>query len=120
RLMRALVVTAPRQASVQEVPDPVAAPGQLLVEVERVGICGTDIELYTGEMPYIEQGHTRFPLRPGHEWTGRVTAVGAAADEPWLGRRITGDTMLGGGRCDYCRAGNHHVCPNRDEVGIRG
>src|SRR4051812_31909095 len=60
-LMRALVVTQPRGASVQEVPDPVPVPGQLLVEVERVGICGTDVELYTGEMAYIEQRHTSFP-----------------------------------------------------------
>ena len=73
-LMRALVVTAPRQASVLEVPDPVAAPGELLVDVERVGICGTDVELYTGEMAYIDQGHTHFPIRLGHEWTGRVVA----------------------------------------------
>ncbi|KAA9110213.1 zinc-dependent alcohol dehydrogenase [Microbacterium rhizomatis] len=118
--MRALVVSSPRSAAVQDVPDPVPAPGQLLVDVERVGICGTDVELYTGEMAYIEQGHTRFPLRLGHEWTGRVSAVGDAADAPWLGKRVTGDTMLGCGHCEYCAAGNHHVCPNRAEVGIRG
>ena len=118
--MRALVVTAPREASVLEVPDPVAAAGELLVDVERVGICGTDVELYTGEMAYIEQGFTHFPIRLGHEWTGRVVAVGDPADEAWIGKRITGDTMLGCGRCEYCRAGRQHVCPNRVEVGIRG
>jgi threonine dehydrogenase-like Zn-dependent dehydrogenase len=118
--MRALVVTAPREASVQEVIDPVPARGELLVDVERVGICGTDVELYTGEMAYIEQGHTSFPLRLGHEWTGRVVAVGDAADDGWLGTRVTGDTMLGCGQCEYCLAGNQHVCPNRAEVGIRG
>ncbi len=101
-------------------PDPTAAPGQLVVEVERVGICGTDVELYTGEMAYIEQGFTRFPLRLGHEWTGRVIEVGDSADDAWLGRRITGDTMLGCGRCTYCLSGHQHVCPFRDEVGIRG
>jgi threonine dehydrogenase-like Zn-dependent dehydrogenase len=117
--MRALVVTAPRQASVREVPDPVPAAGELLVEVERVGICGTDVELYTGEMAYIPQGHTHFPIRLGHEWTGRVVAVGDPADDAWIGKRITGDTMLGCGHCEYCLAGVHHVCPNRFEVGIR-
>lgn len=117
--MRALVVTAPREAAVREVPDPVPAAGELLVDVERVGICGTDVELYTGEMAYIEQGHTHFPLRLGHEWTGRVTGVGDPADEAWIGRRVTGDTMLGCGQCRFCRAGVHHVCPDRSEVGIR-
>jgi len=99
--MRALVVTAPRQAAVLEVEDPVASPGDMLVEVERVGICGTDVELYTGEMAYHDQGVTHFTLQLGHEWTGRVVAVGSAEDESWLGRRVTGDTMLGCGHCDY-------------------
>lgn len=117
--MRALVVTGPRQAQVQDVPDPVAAPGQLLVDVERVGICGTDVELYTGEMAYIDQGFTSFPLRLGHEWTGRVVAAGSPEDAGWVGRRVTGDTMLGCGHCEYCRSGHHHVCPNRFEVGVR-
>ena len=117
--MRALVVTAPRQAAVLEVEDPVASPGELLVEVERVGICGTDVELYTGEMAYHDQGVTHFPLQLGHEWTGRVVAVGTPEDESWLGRRVTGDTMLGCGHCDYCLSGHHHVCPDRFEVGIR-
>jgi threonine dehydrogenase-like Zn-dependent dehydrogenase len=117
--MRALVVTGPRRAEVREVPDPVAAPGELLVEVERVGICGTDVELYTGEMAYLDQGHTTFPIRLGHEWTGRVVAAGSPEDSGWVGERVTGDTMLGCGSCEYCRAGTHHVCPDRFEVGIR-
>lgn len=117
--MRALVITGPRQAQVQDVPDPVAAPGQLLVDIERVGICGTDVELFTGEMAYIDQGFTSFPLRLGHEWTGRVAAAGSPEDEGWIGKRVTGDTMLGCGHCEYCQSGNHHVCPNRFEVGVR-
>ncbi|WP_394769612.1 zinc-binding dehydrogenase [Lacisediminihabitans sp.] len=116
--MRALVVTAPRTAEVQEVPDPIAAAGELLVDVERVGICGTDVELYSGEMAYIDQGRTHFPLRLGHEWTGRVVAAGSDHDESWVGSRVTGDTMLGCGRCGYCQRGHHHVCPTRFEVGI--
>ena len=117
--MRALVVTSPRNAEVQEVPEPIAAPGQLLIDVERVGICGTDVELYTGEMAYHEQGHTHFPLRLGHEWAGRVVAAGSPDDESWVGTRVTGDTMLGCGHCDVCQTGHHHVCPHRFEVGIR-
>ena len=118
--MRALVVSAPRQAAVLEVPEPVAEPGQLVVDVERAGICGTDVEFYTGEMAYLDLGYAEFPLRLGHEWMGRVSAVGSSDDEHWLGKRVTGDTMLGCGHCSYCAAGNHHVCPNRYEVGIRG
>lgn len=117
--MRALVLTAPRTAAVEEVDDLVPARGELLVDVERVGICGTDVEFFTGEMAYLTQGVTHFPIRLGHEWTGRVVGVGSPADDGWLGQRVTGDTMLGCGHCEYCRAGVHHVCPDRFEVGIR-
>jgi threonine dehydrogenase-like Zn-dependent dehydrogenase len=117
--MRALVVTAPREAAVEEVPDLVPADGELLIDVERVGICGTDVEFFTGEMAYLAQGVTHFPIRLGHEWAGRVVGVGSPADESWLGQRVTGDTMLGCGHCEYCAAGLHHVCPDRFEVGIR-
>jgi 2-desacetyl-2-hydroxyethyl bacteriochlorophyllide A dehydrogenase len=117
-LMRALVIDGPRSARVAEVEAPRAGAGQVVVDVHRVGICGTDAELFTGELAYFEQGKSRFPLRPGHEWCGVVSAVGAAADEAWLGLRVTGDTMLGCGRCRRCQAGNGHVCADRHEIGI--
>jgi threonine dehydrogenase-like Zn-dependent dehydrogenase len=116
--VRALVVEGPRRAGVQDVTAPVPEWGQLLVDVERVGICGTDVELYSGEMAYFGQGLTHFPLRLGHEWTGRVSAVGPETDPSWIGKRVTGDTMLGCGSCRFCLAGKHYVCPDRNEVGI--
>jgi threonine dehydrogenase-like Zn-dependent dehydrogenase len=117
--VRALVLAAPRMAEVQEVAAPVAAAGQVVVDVERVGICGTDVELFTGEMSYLHTGASSYPLRPGHEWSGVVTAVGPEVDRAWVGRRVTGDTMIGCRRCRRCRNGRHHVCPDRHELGIR-
>jgi threonine dehydrogenase-like Zn-dependent dehydrogenase len=117
-MMRALVLTGPGEAEVQEVEPPVAAPGEVVVDVERVGVCGTDVELFTGEMSYLHTGRSRYPLRPGHEWCGRVRALGEGVDSGWLGRRVTGDTMLGCGHCDRCRAGRHHVCAELAEIGI--
>ena len=118
--MRALVLTGPGQAEVQEVPAPIAAPGQVVVDVERVGVCGTDVEFFTDEMAYLHSGIAGYPLRLGHEWCGRVASVGADVPESWIGRRVTGDTMLGCGHCRRCRAGRHHVCANRAEIGIQG
>jgi threonine dehydrogenase-like Zn-dependent dehydrogenase len=103
---------------VQELDAPVPEEGQLLVDVERVGLCGTDVELYTGEMAYLEQGLTHFPLRLGHEWTGRVSGVGPLTDPWWIGQRVTGDTMVGCGHCEACLAGRHYVCADRNEIGI--
>jgi 2-desacetyl-2-hydroxyethyl bacteriochlorophyllide A dehydrogenase len=119
-LMRALIIDGTRSASVRSVAVPVAGPGQVVVTVHRVGICGTDVELFTRELPYFEQGKSRFPLCPGHEWCGTVSAVGTGVDPRWVGERVTGDTMLGCGQCDRCASGRHHVCENRSEIGIAG
>ena len=118
--MRAFVLTAPGEGAVQEVPAPRAGSGEVVVDVERVGVCGTDVEFFTGEMAYLHQGHARFPIRLGHEWAGTVAAVGADVDSAWVGRRVMGDTMLGDGVCRRCRRGHQHVCEHRQEVGIRG
>ncbi len=118
--MRALVISGPGVARVEEVGEPVPGVGQVVVDVRRAGICGTDVELFTGQLAYFAQGKTRFPVRPGHEWCGVVSAVGAEVPAGWLGVRVTGDTMLGCGRCARCRAGRRHVCADRYEVGIMG
>jgi len=116
--MRALVIDGPRSARLSKVDVPVPAAGQVVVDVHRVGICGTDVELFTGELAYFAQGKSRFPLRPGHEWCGVVSVVGTEVDEAWHGARVTGDTMLGCGHCRRCRAGNGHVCADHHEIGI--
>ena len=113
------MIEGPRIGGVHEVDAPVAAEGQVVVDVERVGVCGTDVELFTGEMTYLQTGDAVYPLRIGHEWCGTVRSVGAGVDEAWLGRRVMGDTMLGCGRCRRCRSGRQHLCADRYEVGIR-
>ena len=118
--MRAFVITAPGQAAVQDVAPPVAMPGEVVVDVGRAGICGTDAELFSGKMEYVREGQTTYPVRIGHEWMGTVSAVGEGVGRRWVGRRVTGDTMLGCGRCRRCRDGYHHVCEFRAELGIRG
>ncbi|MFD0525426.1 zinc-dependent alcohol dehydrogenase [Paractinoplanes durhamensis] len=117
--MRAVVLTGPGKAEVLDVPAPEPAAGQVVVDVERVGVCGTDMELFSGEMSYLHTGASSYPLRPGHEWCGTVTAVGAGVDESWAGRRVTGDTMIGCGHCRRCLQGRHWVCEQRFELGIR-
>ena len=116
--MRALRVIAPHVVEIQDLPDLIAGPGQLLVNVERVGICGTDIELYTGEMAYYRSGRTTFPVQLGHEWVGTVTAIGAGVSHIWIGKRVTGDTMLGCGICARCASGKTYLCDDRIELGI--
>jgi threonine dehydrogenase-like Zn-dependent dehydrogenase len=118
--MRAYVLNGPREGGVQRVPSPTAGPGEALIDVERVGVCGTDAEFFTGEMAYLHQGHSHYPMLLGHEWCGIVGAVGDGVDGGWIGKRVMGDTMLGDGSCRRCHRGVQHVCDHREEVGIRG
>lgn len=118
--MRAFVVSAPGDGAVQQLDAPVAGTGKVLVEVARAGVCGTDVELFTGEMAYVRQGHSTYPLRLGHEGCGTVSALGEQVDPRWLGARVTGDTMLGCGHCRRCVGGTHWLCEDRSEIGIRG
>jgi threonine dehydrogenase-like Zn-dependent dehydrogenase len=118
--VRAFVVTAPGEAGVQDVPPPVAAPGEVVVDVRRAGVCGTDVEIFTGEMAYLHDGNAAYPMRIGHEWMGTVSAVADGVDRGWIGRRVMGDTMLGCGVCHRCLSGRQHVCEDRYELGIRG
>lgn len=117
--MRAFVVTGPCEAGVQDVADPQPRPGQVVVDVARVGVCGTDVEFYKGDMAYLHNGSAQYPLRLGHEWCGTVGSVGEGVDSWWLGRRVTGDTMLGCGHCHRCTSGRQHVCADRYEIGVR-
>ncbi|AXB43395.1 zinc-dependent alcohol dehydrogenase [Amycolatopsis albispora] len=117
--MRAFVLTGPGVYEVREVPAPQAVSGEVVVDVERAGVCGTDAEFFTGEMAYLHQGHSSYPMRLGHEWAGTVSELGEGVDPGWLGRRVMGDTMLGDRTCRRCRRGRQHVCENRQEVGIR-
>jgi threonine dehydrogenase-like Zn-dependent dehydrogenase len=118
--VRAFVLTGPRTFAVVDVPEPVATAGEVIVDVERVGVCGTDVEFFGGSMAYLADGQARYPMRLGHEWAGTVSGVGEGVDPGWVGRRAMGDTMLGCGACRRCERGHAHVCESRQEVGIRG
>jgi threonine dehydrogenase-like Zn-dependent dehydrogenase len=117
--MHAFVITGPGQAEVRDIDPPVAGPGQVIVDVERAGVCGTDVEFFTGHMAYLRTGEERYPVRIGHEWCGVVSQAGPGVSRSWLGRRVTGDTMLGCGRCRRCTGGRQHLCAQRSEIGVR-
>ena len=118
--MRAFVISGPNEASVEIVDDPHPEPGEAVVEVRRVGVCGTDVAFFTGSMPFLADGRANYPMRIGHEWTGVVVAVGSPSDAAWIGRRVVGDTMLGCRRCARCASGRQHTCATRLEVGVLG
>jgi 2-desacetyl-2-hydroxyethyl bacteriochlorophyllide A dehydrogenase len=117
--MRAFVITGPGAAQVRDVERPRPRTGEVVVDVERAGVCGTDVEFFSGHMSYLHTGQAKYPIRIGHEWAGVVTEVGEYVDRSWVGRRVTADTMLGCGHCERCTNGRQHLCADRYEIGIR-
>ncbi|MET0928480.1 MAG: alcohol dehydrogenase catalytic domain-containing protein [Aeromicrobium sp.] len=117
--MRAFELTGPGRSVVRDVEPPTAGPGEVVVDIARVGVCGTDMEMFSGEMEYLHTGLATYPVRLGHEWCGTVSAVGTGVDPGWIGRRTTGDTQIGCGHCHRCLTGRQHVCEERHEIGLR-
>lgn len=81
--------------------------GEALVRVHAVGICGSDRELYQGNRP---EGYVRYPLTPGHEWSGTVEAVGAGVPSTLVGRKVVGEGFRNCQVCDRCHAGETTLC----------
>ena len=111
--MRAVVWETPGKLAVTEVPDPSPGHGQLVVKVGACGICGTDVHIADGEFP-----PTPYPIVPGHEFAGRVAAVGDGVPGEWReGTRVAVDPSLFCGHCPACHAGRGNLCANWNAIG---
>ena len=73
---RALVITEPGSIALQDAPELIPGPGEVVARPVHTGICGTDLELLAG---VVDPAYVRYPLVPGHEWSGVIEAVGPGA-----------------------------------------
>ena len=109
--MRALVYTQPLEVQLQERPLPQAAAGEVVLRIEAVGICGSDMHAWHGHDPRRKPG-----LVLGHEFVGTVAESAAAGFE--VGTRFTGNPLITCGTCEYCVQGRNNLCSNRTMVGM--
>ncbi|RDI54304.1 zinc-dependent alcohol dehydrogenase family protein [Nocardia mexicana] len=111
--MRALVIDKPGQFSVTTMPDPAPGPGEVVVQVGAVGICGTDMHIVAGEFP-----PTPYPIVPGHEFAGEVVALGGeGTDGVRVGDMVAVDPSLFCGHCHFCSIGRGNLCENWGAIG---
>ena len=115
--MKAIRFMKPETIELSDIPMPVCGPDEVIAKIAYAGFCATDIELLTGEMVHIKNGNTKYPLVPGHEWSGTVVQVGSEVQGFQVGDPVTSDVSLGCGKCDFCRQGHYNLCPNREVVG---
>ena len=107
--MKRIVLETPGRFAVQEVEVPRPGPGQALVRVRKVGICGSDVHLYrSGRI-----GETRLegPFVIGHECVARVEAVGQGVGGELVGRRVAVEPAVSCGHCPWCAVGKTNICP---------
>jgi len=119
-VVKAFLIPSRGLGVVGDVAPPKPDAGEVVVDVLRAGICGTDVSIFRRDDSQPGPPRAPRPLRPGHEWSGRVVEVGDGVPAAWLGRRVTGDTMIGCDHCARCADGRHHVCDERFEIGVRG
>jgi len=108
--MWAAVLQGPRAVAVEERPVPELGPHDVLLAVSHCGICGSDLHL-------VLDGWGRPGSIEGHEFSGRVVAVGDAVTEWRVGDDVVGGPATRCGACEYCRAGRPSLCTRRDAVG---
>lgn len=109
--MKALVYTAPNETQLHELPMPELVPGEVVLQIEAVGICGSDMHAWQGHDPRRKPG-----LVLGHEFVGRIAQSAAQGFD--AGTRWTGNPLITCGTCEYCVQGRNNLCANRTMVGM--
>lgn len=111
--MKAVVVHAPGDVCVKDVPEPHYGPKDVVIKVGACGICGTDVHIIDGEFPPAV-----YPLIIGHEFGGTVVAVGSDVVGVRFGDRVGVDPTLNCGECYFCQRGKRNLCERWNAIGV--
>lgn len=113
---RAVRIDAPHRLRVTPSEPDAPGPGEARVEVACSGICGSDREVFTGDRP---EGLVRYPVVPGHEWSGTVAEVGPGVPRSLVGKPVVGEGFRSCRSCAACRRGETNLCAAEyDETGF--
>ena len=112
--MKQAVMTSPGTIELREVPAPEPGPGQVLLRIKRIGVCGSDIHVYHGK-----HALTPYPVVQGHEVSGVVEKLGSGVKGFKLGDPVTFQPQVTCGACYPCRHGAYHICDNLKVMGFQ-
>jgi len=108
------VMTAPGVIEFREIPIPTPKEGEILLKMERIGVCGSDIHVYHGKHPF-----TSYPVTQGHEVSATVFETGPGVQGVHKGQLVTVEPQLTCGACHPCRNGKYNVCENLRVMGFQ-
>lgn len=111
--MKALLLSEYNRLEITDLPMPRPGPGEVLVRVEACGICGSDVHGYDGS-----SGRRIPPIVMGHEASGTIAALGPGITDLREGERVTFDSTVYCGECEYCRRGEMNLCERRQVLGV--
>jgi L-iditol 2-dehydrogenase len=103
--MKQAVMTEPGKITIHEIEVPTPAAGEVLLRVQRIGVCGSDIHVFHGKHPY-----TPYPVVQGHEFSATVEALGAGVGGLRVGQKVTSQPQITCGVCAPCKRGDYHIC----------
>jgi 2-desacetyl-2-hydroxyethyl bacteriochlorophyllide A dehydrogenase len=112
---RALVITSPGSIGLQDAPELVPGPGEVVARPVHTGICGTDLELLAG---VVDPAYVRYPLVPGHEWSGVIEATGSGVTGLEPGQPVIAEGIVPDRVCAECVQGHTNLCLIYDELGF--
>ena len=113
--MRAIVIEQPNTVVLREVETPLPGPGEVRVRSVRAGVCRTDLDIASGA---LDPRWVRYPIVPGHEWSGVVDSVSEGVTNIEPGARVVCEGNIACLNCPRCRAGDTHLCVRYDAVGF--
>ena len=101
----------------QDVPEPVIGPNDVIIKIHKTAICGTDIHIYNWDE--WAQEHIKTPMTAGHEFVGEVVEIGKEVKSYFnIGDRVSGEGHIACLHCRNCRAGRSHLCRKNVSVGV--
>jgi L-iditol 2-dehydrogenase len=110
--MKALQFFGPKDLRFVDIPEPQINSNEVLMQVKKVGICGTDLHIYTGGMQVTT------PLVMGHEFVGDIVKVGENVNTIKVGDRAVAEHVVGCNSCTYCKQGKRNLCKNPTVIGL--
>ena len=108
------VMTQPGQIEIRETDRPTYQADEVLVHIQRIGVCGSDIHVFHGKHPY-----TSYPVVQGHEVSGTVAELGSEVKDLAIGDKVVFMPQVTCGTCYPCQTGNYHICDNLKVLGFQ-
>jgi L-iditol 2-dehydrogenase len=110
--MKQAVMTEPGKIEIRDIQVPAPGPGEVLLRIQRIGVCGSDVHVYHGKHPY-----TGYPVVQGHEYSATLEGLGEGVTGLQTGAKVTSLPQIVCGECGPCLRGDYHIC---DQLKVEG